>query len=243
MLLFKLLILAHFIADFPLQSARVYRLKKMYLAGQVPHALIYLVVMVIVSYPLVGNAAYWLFIGFLACTHLGIDLFKIQILDRRGRGGGVGMFLLDQGLHLSAISLVFLTSLPGSSVIRGSALADLDAHGVLSAGIAFLIATFAGVYFLDSIRTTFSRSATEGTVNGFAKFYGIAERGAIFLLILAGGIFLALIPLVLILRLPAANYCGKQFRSQPFLTSLADVVNNLALSTLCAIVAAWCILG
>ncbi|MCX6355694.1 MAG: DUF3307 domain-containing protein [Candidatus Aureabacteria bacterium] len=243
MLLFKLLILAHFIADFPLQSARIYRLKKMYLAGQLPHALIYLIVMVVVGYPLVGDAAYWLFIALLACTHLGIDIFKIQVLDRGGRGGGVGMFLLDQGLHLSAISLVFLTSLPGSSVIRGSILADLDAQGVLSASIAFIIVTFAGVYLLDSIRITFSRSATEGTVNGFAKFYGMAERGAIFLLILGGGIFLALIPLVLILRLPAANYCGKRFRPQAFLMSLSNLAGNVLLSSLCALVAAWCIPG
>lgn len=233
MLLFRLLILGHLIADFPLQSAGVYRLKKNYLAGQLPHALIYFVVMLVAGYPLLGDREYRLFALYLAASHLLMDLVKIRILDRRVGGNNLYMFLLDQAIHVAAIAAVFLTSLTGAPALRQSMLAGLDQRGLITTGIFFLIATFAGVYLLDSVwGTFFTPPPARG---GFAKCYGIIERGILFACVAAGGAYLALLPVVVCARLPVANYCAKRFQAHPFLLSMRDLVGNLLCAALCAL--------
>lgn len=234
MLLFKLLVLAHLVADFPLQSARVYRLKMMHLAGQLPHAGIALATMGVACYPLSGDWSFWAFATAVALLHLLIDALKVDLGERSAWGGSLWAFLLDQSLHLAVLALVVLTPLPSSPALRGSALARLDDAGALTFAILFLVATFGGVYLLSAARRTLFETGGETLPpGGFEKYYGVAERGALFFAMAAGGWALALIPLVMLVRIPMANRAAKRFRPEPFLTSLRNVAGNLLLVAAC----------
>jgi hypothetical protein len=236
MLLFKMLILAHLVADFPLQTALIYRLKKRYLAGQLPHAMICFVTMAIAGYPLVGYWSFWCFIFLMACIHLAVDYFKLTFLDRMYSGNNLWTFLLDQAMHVSAIATVFLTSLPLSPALGGSLLARLDRSGAITVAIFFLVATFGGVYLIDSARRTFSAAPNDGRVpDAFEKYYGIAERGVLFALMLAGYWGFALVPVVLFVRLPMANHCAKKFQERKFLLSPGDIIGSLLIAAAAAV--------
>lgn len=237
MLLFKLLILAHLIADFPLQFTHVYNLKFKSVVGQLPHTLVCLAVMAIVGYPLLGLWTYWVFILLVALGHLLIDSLKIWVLDPLRGPDDLWMFLSDQLLHLLTISAVFLTSLPAVS-FEGSLLQDLNQNGIVNSCIFFLLATFFGTYLLTSIKRTLLKvPRDELAYNRFSRYYGVVERGIVFALILWGGFSLVLIPLVFIARLPVASHYAKKFQYHRFLLSPADVVGSLLIAVACSIAA------
>lgn len=237
MLLFKLLVLAHLLSDFPLQSARVYRLKTTNLAGQLPHACIALAAMAFVCYPLAGDWSFWAFATAVAGLHLLIDAMKVDLGERVTWGGSLWAFLADQAMHVATLAAVFLTPLPEAPVLKGSALARLDGEGYLTLAILFLVATFAGVYLLSAARRTLFEAKGGGEPPGaFEKYYGIAERGALFLLMTAGGWWApVLVPLVLLARIPAANRAEKRFAPEPFLMSRRNAAGNLLLAAACAL--------
>jgi hypothetical protein len=232
MLLFKLLVLAHLLADFPLQSARVYRLKTANLAGQLPHACIALAAMALVCYPLAGDWSFWAFATAAAGLHLMIDAVKVDLGEQGAWGGSLWAFLLDQALHVATLAAVFLTPLPTATGLKRSVPARLDADGWITMAILFLVATFAGAYLLSAARRTFFEAKAAGKAPGaFEKYYGIAERGAIFLAVAAGGWWApVLAPLVLLARVPSANRAAKRFRPEPFLMSPRSAAGNLLLS-------------
>ncbi|MEI6632670.1 MAG: DUF3307 domain-containing protein [Chlamydiota bacterium] len=235
MLLFKLLVLAHLVADFPLQSARVYRLKTTNLAGQLPHACIVLAAMALACYPLAGEWSFWAFATAVAGLHLLIDALKVDLGDRGTWGGSLWAFLLDQAMHVATLATVFLTPLPAAPGLQASALERLDVDGAITLAILFLTATFGGVYLLSAVRRTlFEAGGGARSPGGFEKYYGIAERGALFLIMTAGGWALCLVPLVLLVRVPAANRAVKRFSPEPFLMSSRNAAGNLLLSAACA---------
>lgn len=236
MLLFKLLVLAHLVADFPLQSARIYRLKTTNLAGQLPHACIVLAATILVCYPLAGDWSFWAFATAVAGLHLLVDALKVDLGERGSWGGSLWAFLLDQAVHVATLATVFLTQLPESPALRASALARLDQGGWITFAILFLVATFGGVYLLSAARRTlFEAGAGAKPPGGFEKYYGIAERGALFLIIMtASGWALLLIPLVLLARVPIANRAVKRFRPEPFIMSSRNAAGNLLLAAACA---------
>ena len=235
MLLFKLLVLAHLVADFPLQSARVYRMKLTRLAGQLPHAGIALATTVCVCYTIAGDWSVWAFAAAIASLHLLIDALKVDLSARGVLGGGLWAFCADQALHLATLATVFLTPLPDSPALRGTLPARLDEAGILTPAILFVAATFGGVYLLSAARRTLFETCAETPPPGGAeKYYGAAERGALFLAMAAGGWWLVLVPLVLLLRIPAANRAAKRFRPEPFLTSSRNAAGNLLLAAACA---------
>jgi len=102
--LFWLLILAHVIADFPLQSDTIFALKSKYRWGLVPHIIISFITNLVVAFPYSGFTTFWLAILFLASTHFVLDWLKI-ILTRRLLSDSLFTFLMDQVLHLFFIWL------------------------------------------------------------------------------------------------------------------------------------------
>jgi hypothetical protein len=238
--LFRLLILAHLIADFPLQSAQIYRLKRRYLAGQVPHAFIYLGTMALAGYPLIGYGSYWCFISAVATAHLMVDYLKVMFLDHSGARNDLWTFLLDQAMHIAVIAAVFMTPLPGLPELQGSIIQRLDRAGVITTCIFFLVATFGGVYLLDSAKRTLLDAPECVLVSdGFSKYYGVIERGILFALMAGGYVYCALVPLVLAVRVPLANYCAKTFQPRPFLLARTDGAGNLLLAAICAAAAGF----
>jgi len=239
--LFRLLILAHLIADFPLQSAQIYRLKRRYLAGQVPHAFISLGTMALAGYPLIGYGSYWCFISAVATAHLMVDYLKVMFLDRSGARNDLWTFILDQAMHIAVIAAVFMTPLPGLPELQGSIIQRLDRAGMISTCIFFLVATFGGVYLLDSAKRTLLDAPEYVLVSdGFSKYYGVIERGILFALMAGGYLYFAFVPAVLLIRLPVAQHCAKKFRARQFLLSPADIAGSFLIacaSAVCAVLA------
>ena len=137
MFLFLRLILAHFLADFPLQSNIIYDLKIKSLWGQFLHAVIFFTCAIGLCWPFLGIKAIWVLFIFLGISHFVIDCLKVRYVDK----GKVKLwsFLADQCLHVAIISIIFLTGLKNlsfSASTRTCFLSRLYANNFL---ILFLI--------------------------------------------------------------------------------------------------------
>ena len=113
MFLFLRLILAHFLADFPLQPDLIYKVKLRSFWGQTLHAVIFIICSIVLCWPFLRIKSLWILIVFLGTVHLLIDCLKIKYFNTKKYK--VGTFLADQTLHVATISVIFLTNLKGLS--------------------------------------------------------------------------------------------------------------------------------
>ena len=109
MFLFLRLILAHFLADFPLQPSLIYKFKLRSFWGQALHAAIFTICSIVLCWPFLRIKALWILIVFLGTSHLLIDCLKVRYFNTEKYK--VGTFLADQALHIATISVIFLTNL------------------------------------------------------------------------------------------------------------------------------------
>ena len=101
------LLLAHFIADYPLQTDWIVQAKR-HLPGLTLHVGIHLFTMMTVVLAAGGVGALadlWPYLLLLAALHFGIDAFKNEMSNTRPQWV-IGSYLGDQGLHLLAALLV-----------------------------------------------------------------------------------------------------------------------------------------
>lgn len=96
---FTALYLAHLIADFPLQTNRIYRLKTESNRGVLLHVAIHILVASILIEDAFAN---WYVLLVLGVAHFLIDWTKLQYSGHRQTPG----FLLDQFAHLMTIVLI-----------------------------------------------------------------------------------------------------------------------------------------
>ena len=149
MFLFLRLILAHFLADFPLQPNLIYKFKLRSFWGQILHAAIFTICSIALCWPFLGIKDVWILIVFLGTTHLLIDCLKIRYFNTEKYR--VGTFLADQALHIAAINVIFLTNLkelsfsPQTTFLAGR----LYANDIL---IIFLIICLIVVFVVERIR-------------------------------------------------------------------------------------------
>ncbi len=99
---FQLLLLAHVIGDFPLQTDSLFRLKQKSAWGVPLHVLICSLVNVAIFFPLLDRPAVWLVILFIALVHFTLDRTKLSLALFHARDG-LGYFFIDQGLHLISL--------------------------------------------------------------------------------------------------------------------------------------------
>ena len=125
--------LAHLIADYPLQPDRLVAAKQ-HLPGLSIHIAIHWVVMTLFTWPV--RAIIWPYILTVAILHFGIDYFKAY-MGRTRPDLVIGPYLLDQPLHWVSLIIV------GIWMARSTSLPVWD---VLSPwwiyGIGILIATY-----------------------------------------------------------------------------------------------------
>lgn len=100
--LFLTLLLSHLVADFPLQSNRIIRMKNSGQAGLIIHSLIHVTVA-----GLLLNDAWrqWPILVTLGIVHWLIDWTKISF----DKGSSVTGFLIDQAAHVISIVLILST--------------------------------------------------------------------------------------------------------------------------------------
>ncbi len=92
------LLLAHLIADFPLQADWVYRWRSCSAAGLALHAAIHVMVTALILKDVTG---YWLILVLVGLLHFAVDGFKPY-----WRGSALARFVLDQAIHI--IVLIWL---------------------------------------------------------------------------------------------------------------------------------------
>lgn len=89
------LLLAHLIADFPLQADWVYRWRICSAAGLALHAAIHVMVTALILKDVLG---YWPILVLVGLLHFAVDWLKPY-----WRGSALARFLLDQAIHIIAL--------------------------------------------------------------------------------------------------------------------------------------------
>lgn len=102
--MFWILVLAHLMGDYPLQTDRLV-LAKRHLPGLLVHVGIHLTVMMVLFYPVLGET--WYFLVAVAILHFFIDAFK-NFLGRERPEWVIWPYIQDQILHFSSLIMVSL---------------------------------------------------------------------------------------------------------------------------------------
>jgi len=206
MFLFIRLVLGHLFGDFPLQFNRVYELKHKGIKGGIPHAILIVCSLLLLSWPYLNIAQVWYFVFAVGILHLFQDSIKISYGSIKF---SFWMYLIDQIIHIATISALFLTNLKylGPLTNKGCPLLALYNNNAIVIYVCFLIlATYNGFYLMRTFRTTFFGKS--GLHNAVENWYGIAERAGIVTLCLRGGYFFLLLPVIFFLRF-VVFYAGK----------------------------------
>lgn len=230
MFIFLRLLLAHLVADFPLQITRVYEAKTRSLRGQAVHAAIHGATFAVFLIPYLCRPATWLLICLISLFHIPVDWVKVAITRRWPGCDNVSTFLLDQFLHILTLAFVFLTPLRGLQPCvtdsTGLLMRIYSDNRIVVFLIVYLAATWGGAFFMSSLEKTI-RGKTE--LCKAEKWHGIIERSIFLLLPLAGPLWaLAALP-VLLLRPLVANRLVKAGKSAGKIGSLGYGLVSLAI--------------
>lgn len=163
------LLLAHMLADFPLQTPRMVA-SKTRPAVLLGHVVVHFVLVLAVT----GGD---LFLALaVASTHLVIDWIKIHVLPE-----ALWSYLADQGAHLAVIA--------GLAVLMPGAVAwplPPEAPGMAATLIGLIAATLAGGPAVGLLMKPYQDHAElEGLPNA-GRLIGLLERGLIYLLLMTG---------------------------------------------------------
>ncbi|MFB3897254.1 MAG: DUF3307 domain-containing protein [bacterium] len=201
MFIFYRLLLAHLLAEFPLQFDLIYRLKVTRKTGIWLHSFIFFAVAVLLLIPWWSVPRFWLFMILLLLSHYILDRLKI-ILHRRYQVDNLGIFLLDQIAHIGFMSLVFFVGLdeklrlrlPIKSYVVSVIYQD---NQIILIIIGYLFATFGSsflVYYLEKM--LFSTRNDKGFLTTTEKYYTIFGGILITSLVWIKGYYYLLIPMV-----------------------------------------------
>ncbi len=221
MTVFWRLVLAHFIADFALQTDAVFLVKKRCAWGVLLHVAIFALTSIATTGPYLNSPPFWGGLVFLWLFHAAVDKAKLT-LGSSGHGDHLGTFLLDQVLHLVAIGLVCLFLSRHSRMI---AAADDSASLIprLQLGTAYIIAIWVSPLLSSYIPSAALRYGSsrpsKGAVGSSQKAFkqelkknksslarpstqwrlsGYIQRGGLVAAMTGGGRLLFLIPLLLL---------------------------------------------
>lgn len=101
---FWLLVLAHVISDFPLQTDKIYKIKKDHVWGIFLHVSICTITNIVFLQPYLNYWQSWIVIFFLFVVHAIVDRCKIE-LTARWFNDGFFYFVADQIMHITSIWL------------------------------------------------------------------------------------------------------------------------------------------
>ena len=206
---FWLLIFAHIVSDFPLQTDKVYRIKKSYKWGVLLHVSICTIVNIIVLIPLLGYWQAWVTIAILFVVHALLDKSKI-IITGKILSDGFLYFLADQIMHVFTIwlasSIIFNLGQLTQSNAFFPGFYNNPALIIIFSGLLLSVFGGAPVVYYSLLYNARKRT---GSVSGqiqFPRFVeripGYWERSVITLAMIFGGYyyilaFLAFIPALL----------------------------------------------
>jgi len=223
--LFWLLILAHFIADFPLQSDKIFALKSKHSWGLLPHIFISFMTNLVVAFPYTGFKSFWAAILFLAIIHFLLDWLKI-FLTQNLVSDSMFTFLLDQILHVLFIwiSCFYLFDVPRPNIENEFILTYYFNKKIILALSGLVFSIFGGgvlIYYIrkivyqiksnESADQVLFPDANKRRIGYFERF--LSTLGTIF-----GGWFFILIPIAF---LPRIILVGKANGRESLIINLA----------------------
>lgn len=153
--------LAHVIADFPLQTDAIFRLKTKYSWGVLPHVVICTIMNCLVLVPYLNNMNAWTAIFILGIVHIILDRTKISVSEKIARDNFF-QFFIDQLLHVFSIWIIAVwlsNTIDRNAYSVTGIFANRDLVIQLT---AYIFATFAGVpiiyyalkfWFLEILRS------------------------------------------------------------------------------------------
>ncbi len=230
MFIFLRLLLAHFIADFPLQLSSIYNFKLKHVWGSFVHSAIVVLVCVILNIPFLRTFDIWVVIFWIWLIHGLQDWGKVVYCEKIKKDN-LWVFFLDQLLHIALISVVFL--IPKLNFMTGPAGDSLilklyNNNTLVICLMGYVFAGFGGVFINLYVKEAFLKLLEIKVPTGRKKYTGIAERVFIVMLIVPGGYWFTLIIPYLGLRVWLKKSRNKEF--------FIDLVMNVVIATLVGLI-------
>lgn len=200
MFLFYRLLLAHLIGDFLLQTDRIFAWKSKNVWGVFFHASLVFFVSLLLSWPYLSYPLMWAILFLIWISHLITDQAKVFITKKFGSFDNLGMFLLDQSLHIAVLLVVFLTNLSKIKLILKGDFPHSFIYNedkVILCLIGYIIATFGATILIYYIKKSLLGEAI--AILGFGsvrRYLGLVERFFITTFVVLGGFYFFLIPVV-----------------------------------------------
>ena len=105
MFLFYRLLLAHIIADFPMQTNQIFKVKTNTEWGVLIHTLIVLIFSIFFVFPYLEDPKVIIIILIIFLSHTMIDKLKLKY-SKKTKNQGIRILLLDQALHIAIIAVL-----------------------------------------------------------------------------------------------------------------------------------------
>jgi len=105
MYLFYRLLLAHIIADFPMQTNQIFKVKTNTEWGVLIHTLIVLLFSIFFAFPYLEDPKVIIIILIIFLSHTMIDKLKLKY-SKKTKNQGIRILLLDQALHIAIIAVL-----------------------------------------------------------------------------------------------------------------------------------------
>jgi hypothetical protein len=153
MFVFYRLLLAHVIADFPLQFRSIYRFKTRSPLGSFVHSGIFGLLAALLAWPYWNLTRMWGFIFFLWIVHAIQDWLKVLVFEKY-QLNNIWVFLLDQFLHIGFLGMIFPFGLAKLALPEGlSKLVFLyNDNDLVIYAIAFISIGFGGGILISYIK-------------------------------------------------------------------------------------------
>jgi hypothetical protein len=204
------LLLAHLIADFPLQTDSVFAVKKEKGWGVFLHGTLFGLVAILLAKPFLKMEAVWGGLFILWLFHIAIDKGKL-ILVGGGRKDHLVYFLLDQALHIGSVILIglLLNRIPRISVMAMNLEANVP---LIKLGIAYVISVWGSPLICFYIHKTVSSEKLEFTTEQSSswRMLGYAERWMLTTIVAVGGRLFLLSPLIFLPRVGFSLFADKR---------------------------------
>ena len=232
MFLFLRILFAHFIADFPFQTGKVYFLKAEGGAGKWAHTLIIFFVSVIFVYPYWGKLDIWLYLIGATLVHHLSDWLKVLLNQRGSPRYFLFRYVADQVVHIATAAFVMLMGIgqeslkwPGDGVWASFYNSDFW----MIYGSLLVVATYFATYFIEAFKKSYVPSRYLEMLPNPYKYYGILERTCLFHLAFLGGFTWFIVPIALLPRFILARSWPKEYNDKLRCTSFLELSLTLLL--------------
>lgn len=151
---FLAILLAHLLADFPLQTDSIALGKKNRKLPYFKHGAIHFIVLIALlliftSTPLWSGPVQLLIVAYIA-FHVGLDFLKNRLVDRKIFRDSTGLFLLDQTFHLATIVALTwaFTKYRWSDVKIAIGWSEAEQLHMLTVAVLYVAVIFGGGYLV-----------------------------------------------------------------------------------------------